>query len=231
MAAKAVVLVSGGLDSATALATARDEGFACYVLSFDYGQRHVKELEAARAVARSMSVLDHVILKIDLRQFGGSALTSDAAVPKARSMDEIGTGIPITYVPARNTIFLAFALGYAEVLGAFDIFIGANCLDYSGYPDCRPEYLVAFEQLANLATKAGVEGQGRFRVHAPLLHLHKDAIIRRGLELGVDYGLTWSCYDPTPLGLACGSCDSCQLRREAFARVGVPDPIRYAPGR
>jgi 7-cyano-7-deazaguanine synthase len=227
MASKAVVLVSGGLDSATALAVARAEGFACHALSFDYGQRHAQELDAARSVAGSMGVVDHIVLKIDLRQFGGSALTSDAAVPKARTMDEIGTGIPITYVPARNTIFLAFALGYAEVLGAFDIFIGANCLDYSGYPDCRPEFLCAFEQLANLATKAGVERHGKFRVHAPLLQLPKDEIIRRGLELGVDYGLTWSCYDPTAAGLACGACDSCQLRLKAFARVGVPDPIRY----
>jgi 7-cyano-7-deazaguanine synthase len=228
MAAKAVVLLSGGLDSATSLAIARAQGFDCYALSFDYGQRHARELDAARPVARAMGVLDHIVLKIDLRQFGGSALTSDAAVPKARTMDEIGTGIPITYVPARNTIFLAFALGYAEVLGAFDIFIGANCLDYSGYPDCRPEFLAAFEGLANLATKAGVEGRGTFRVHAPLLQLRKDEIIRRGLELGVDYGLTWSCYDPTPLGLACGMCDSCQLRREAFSRMGITDPLPYA---
>jgi 7-cyano-7-deazaguanine synthase len=227
MSKKAVVLVSGGLDSATALAVAQAEGFACHALSFDYGQRHAKELEAARALACSMNAADHVVLKFDLRQFGGSALTSDTAVPKARTMDEIGTGIPITYVPARNTIFLAFALGYAEVLGAFDIFIGANCLDYSGYPDCRPEYLAAFEQLANLATKAGVEGQGRFRVHAPLLQLRKDEIIRRGLELGVDYSRTWSCYDPTRDGLSCGSCDSCRLRLDAFSRVGLPDPIRY----
>ena len=231
MAKRAVVLVSGGLDSATALAVARGEGFACYAISFDYGQRHRVELEAARAVARSMGVVDHVVLRIDLRQVGGSALTSDVTVPKARSMEEIGTGIPVTYVPARNTIFLAFALGWAEVLGAFDIFFGANCLDYSGYPDCRPEYLTAFERLANLATKAGVEGAGQFRVHAPLLELRKDEIIRRGLELGVDYSLTWSCYDPTPVGLACGACDSCQLRLEAFVRVGVPDPLRYAERR
>jgi 7-cyano-7-deazaguanine synthase len=228
MASKAVVLVSGGLDSATTLAIARAELFTCHALSFDYGQRHRAELDAARAVARSMGLAGHVVLKIDLRQFGGSALTSKEAVPKSRSMEEIGSGIPITYVPARNTIFLAFALGYAEVLGAFDIFIGANCLDYSGYPDCRPEYLAAFEQLASLATKAGVEGQGRFRVHAPLLHLRKDEIVRRGMELGVDFGLTWSCYDPTPDGLACGACDSCQLRLDAFARAGAADPIRYA---
>jgi 7-cyano-7-deazaguanine synthase len=228
MANKAVVLVSGGLDSATALALARAEGFHCFALSIDYGQRHRVELDAARAVARSMAVADHVVLQIDLRRFGGSALTSELSVPKARSMDEIGTGIPITYVPARNTIFLAFALGWAEVLGAFDVFIGANCLDYSGYPDCRPEYLAAFEHLAILATKAGVEGAGKFHIHAPLLKLRKDEIIRRGLELGVDYSRTWSCYDPTPAGLACGVCDSCQLRLEAFGRVGVADPVRYA---
>ncbi len=224
---KVVVLVSGGLDSATVLAIARADGFECHALSFDYGQRHRRELDAARAVARSLGVTDHRVLRIDLRAFGGSALTADVAVPKARSIDEIGTGIPITYVPARNTIFLAFALGFAETLGTFDIFIGTNCLDYSGYPDCRPAYLSAFEHLANLATKAGVEGRGRFRVHAPLLQLRKDEIIRRGLALGVDYSLTWSCYDPTPAGLACGTCDSCRLRLEAFERVGVTDPARY----
>ncbi|MBI3469652.1 MAG: 7-cyano-7-deazaguanine synthase QueC [Planctomycetes bacterium] len=231
MAKRAVVLVSGGLDSATALAVARAEGFGCYALSFDYGQRHRVELEAARAVARSMGVADHAVIRFDLRQFGGSALTSEIAVPKSRSMKEIDTGIPVTYVPARNTIFLAFALGWAEVLGAFDIFFGANWLDYSGYPDCRPQYLAAFERLASLATKAGVEGAGQFRIHAPLLQLRKYEIIRRGLELGVDYSLTWSCYDPTPAGLACGACDSCQLRLEAFVRVGVPDPLRYAEPR
>ncbi len=227
MQGKAVVLVSGGLDSATVLAIARAEGFECHALSFDYGQRHRKELDAARAVARSMNVTNHRILKVDLREFGGSALTSDDDVPKDRTMAEIGHGIPITYVPARNTVFLSFALGFAEVLGAFDIFFGANCLDYSGYPDCRPEYLTAFEQLANLATKAGVEGRGRFRVQAPLLQLRKNEIIRRGLSLGVDYGLTWSCYDPTPAGLACAACDSCLLRLEAFDRAGVADPVRY----
>jgi 7-cyano-7-deazaguanine synthase len=224
---RAVVLVSGGLDSATVLALARADGFECHALSFDYGQRHRVELEAARKVARAAGVAQHVVLQIDLRQFGGSALTSAAEVPKGRSMDQIGTGIPITYVPARNTIFLGFALGFAEVLDAFDIFIGANCLDYSGYPDCRPEFLAAFERLANLATKAGVEGRGQFRVHAPLLQSRKDEIIRRGLELGVDYGLTWSCYDPTPGGRACGECDSCRLRRDAFVRAGVTDPIAY----
>jgi 7-cyano-7-deazaguanine synthase len=202
-------------------------GFECYALSFDYGQRHRVELEAARAVARKNTVAQHVVLKIDLREFGGSALTSDQPVPRGRTMDEIGTGIPPTYVPARNTVFLSLALGYAEVLGSFDIFVGANCLDYSGYPDCRPEFLTAFEQLANLATKAAVEGRGRFRVHAPLLQMGKDEIIRRGTDLDVDYGLTWSCYDPTPEGLACGACDSCLLRLNAFQRVGIPDPVRY----
>jgi 7-cyano-7-deazaguanine synthase len=228
MAELAVVLVSGGLDSATVLALARSDGFECFALSFDYGQRHHLELEAARKVACAIGAANHIVLRIDLRQFGGSALTSDAAVPKGRTMDQIGTGIPVTYVPARNTIFLAFALGYAEVLGAYHIYIGANCLDYSGYPDCRPEFLAAFEQLANLATKAGVEGLGKFRIHAPLLHMHKDEIIRRGIALGVDYGLTWSCYDPTADGLACGVCDSCRLRLDAFKRVGVPDPVQYS---
>jgi 7-cyano-7-deazaguanine synthase len=227
MAEQAVVLLSGGLDSATVLAMARSQGFECSALSFDYGQRHRLELEAAGAVARACGVRNHVVMRIDLRQLGGSSLTSDTAVPKFRSIEQIGTGIPITYVPARNTIFLAFALGYAEVLQAFHIFIGANCLDYSGYPDCRPEYLAAFEQLANLATKAGVEGRGKFRIHAPLLHMRKDEIIQRGIGLGVDYSVTRSCYDPTADGLACGACDSCQLRLDAFKRVGIPDPIRY----
>jgi 7-cyano-7-deazaguanine synthase len=230
MTAKAVVLVSGGLDSTTVLAMARGQGFRCHALSFDYGQRHQRELDAARQVADSLGVDEHRVIRFNLREMGGSALTTAAQVPKARTIEQIGAGIPSTYVPARNTIFLAFALGWAEVLEAWDIFMGANCVDYSGYPDCRPEYLAAFEQLANLATKASVEGSGRFRVHAPLLHWHKHEIIRRGLELGIDYGLTWSCYDPTSAGLACGTCDSCQLRREAFARVGMPDPIAYAPG-
>ena len=228
MTDKAIVLVSGGLDSTTLLAICRANGFECHALSFDYGQRHRLELEAARTAGRAFGVRSHVVLQIDLRQFGSSSLTSDTAVPKLRSMEEIGTGIPVTYVPARNTIFLSFALGYAEVLEAFDIFIGANCLDYSGYPDCRPEYLAAFEQLANLATKAGVEGRGKFHIHAPLLQMRKDEIIRRGIELGVDYSLTWSCYDPTADGLACGTCDSCQLRLDAFKRVGISDPARYS---
>lgn len=227
MARNAVVLVSGGLDSATTLAVAKAEGYCCHALSFDYRQRHRRELQAAQTVAQSIGVAQHVVLRIDLSQLGGSALISDTPVPKARTMDDIGSGIPITYVPARNTVFLAFALGWAEVLGAFDIFIGANCLDYSGYPDCRPEYLAAFERLAKLATKAGVEGPEQFRIHAPLLQLHKDQIIRRGLELGVDHSLTWSCYDPAPGDLACGQCDSCRLRLDGFARAGLKDPIAY----
>jgi 7-cyano-7-deazaguanine synthase len=228
MSRKAVVLISGGLDSTTALAIAMSEGYECFALSFDYGQRHKIELDRAQVVAQQLGALRHVILSIDLRQFGGSSLTSDECVPKARTLEEIGTGIPVTYVPARNTIFLALALGYAEVSNAFDIFIGANCLDYSGYPDCRPEYLRAFENLANLATKASVEGKGQFRIHAPLLQLRKDEIILRGLRLGVDYSMTWSCYDPQPGNLACGTCDSCQLRRDAFNRLGMQDPMRYA---
>jgi 7-cyano-7-deazaguanine synthase len=227
---KAVVLLSGGLDSTTALAEARTAGFACHALTIAYGQRHAMESEAARRVAQALGVERHVELTIDLRAFGGSALTADLPVPKDRSDEQIATGIPITYVPARNTVFLALALAWAETLGAFDIFLGVNCLDYSGYPDCRPEYLTAFETLANLATKAGVEGAGRFRIHAPLLRLTKAQIIERGLALGVDYGLTHSCYDPTPEGLACGRCDSCRLRRAAFAALGRTDPAAYAPG-
>jgi 7-cyano-7-deazaguanine synthase len=225
---KAVVLLSGGLDSATALAEALAEGFETYALTVLYGQRHAVEREAARRVARALGVARHVEQQIDLRAFGGSALTDDLDVPKDRSAGEMTAGIPITYVPARNTVFLALALAWAETLGAFDLFVGVNCVDYSGYPDCRPEYLHAFETLANLATKAGVEGTGRFRVHAPLLMLTKDQIIRRGLELGVDYGLTHSCYDPAPDGRACGRCDSCRLRLEAFAKLGLTDPVAYA---
>jgi 7-cyano-7-deazaguanine synthase len=225
---KAVVLLSGGLDSATALAEARAAGFSTYALTLGYGQRHAIEVEAARRVARSLGVRRHVELSIDLRAFGGSALTDHLDVPKNRSAESISDGIPITYVPARNTVFLSLALGWAETLGAFDLFVGVNCVDYSGYPDCRPEFLRAFENLANLATKAGVEGQGRFQVHAPLLTMTKEQIIKRGLELGVDYSLTHSCYDPTPEGWSCGRCDSCLLRRAAFEAVGIPDPIRYA---
>jgi 7-cyano-7-deazaguanine synthase len=225
----AVVLLSGGLDSATALALAREAGFECHALTVRYGQRHAVEIEAARRVARAMGVANHVELEIDLRRFGGSALTSDGSVPKDRTDEAMTQGIPVTYVPARNTVFLALSLAWAETLGAFDIWIGVNCVDYSGYPDCRPEYLRAFEALANLATRAGVQGEGRFRIHAPLLTLTKDEIIERGRALGVDYALTHSCYDPSPAGLSCGRCDACQIRRSAFDRLGFPDPIGYVP--
>ena len=224
----AVVLLSGGLDSATSLAIAVRDGYTPHALSFRYGQRHEIELAAAGRVAEQAGVKSHVIATIDLRAFGGSALTSDALeVPKDRSPSEMGDGIPVTYVPARNTIFLGFALAYAETLPAADIFIGVNALDYSGYPDCRPEYIAAFERLANLATKAGIEGTQKMRIHAPLLHLSKREIVATGLRLGVDYSLTWSCYEPAPGGLACGRCDSCQLRLRGFAENGVVDPIRY----
>ncbi len=223
--ARAVVLLSGGLDSTTALAVARSRGFATYALSFRYGQRHQVELESARRVAQVLGVVEHVIADIDLRVFGGSALTADIAVPKGRSHDAMGEGIPVTYVPARNTIFLSFALAWAEVLDAHDIFIGVNALDYSGYPDCRPAFIEAFERMANLATKAGVEGRQQLRIHAPLIQLSKAAIIRTGTDLGVDYGLTSSCYDPAPDGCPCGSCDSCQLRAKGFDEAGLPDPL------
>ncbi len=222
----AVVLLSGGLDSTTVLAIAQREGYAVHGLSFRYGQRHQHELEAAARIATAANVESHVILDIDLRAFGGSALTADIDVPKDRPDD--GT-IPVTYVPARNTIFLSFALGLAEVRGADDIFVGVNSLDYSGYPDCRPEYIEAFEAMANLATKAGVEG-ARLRIQTPLMQMTKEQIIRRGLELGVDYAQTHSCYDPDGDGLACGHCDSCVLRRRGFAAAGVADPTAYAPG-
>jgi 7-cyano-7-deazaguanine synthase len=224
---KAVVLLSGGLDSTTALAVARSRGFACYALSVDYGQRHRVELDRAAAVAKALGAVEHRVVKLDLRQIGGSALTADIAVPKDRGDAEIGHGVPVTYVPARNTILLGLALGYAEVVGAFDLFIGANVLDYSGYPDCRPEFLAAFESLANLATKAGTEGAGKFRVHSPLLKMTKAEIIREGVKLGVDYGLTLSCYDPDATGRACGRCDSCLLRKKGFAEAGVTDPTQY----
>ncbi len=226
MTKKAVVLYSGGLDSTTCLAIARSEGFEPYAMSFAYGQRHQTELEVARTNARGMGAVEHLVAEFDLRKVGGSALTADIAVPK----EGVGSDIPVTYVPARNTIFLSFALGWAEVLGAFDIFIGVNALDYSGYPDCRPEYIAAFEAMANLATKAGVEGTGRFTIHTPLIHLSKAEIIMKGLALGVDYGRTHSCYDPTPEGLACGLCDSCRLRLKGFAEAGVTDPVRYVEG-
>jgi 7-cyano-7-deazaguanine synthase len=224
----AVVLLSGGLDSATTLAIARARGYSCHALSFRYGQRHAAELASAQAVARHLGVAEHRIIEIDLRAFGGSALTADLPVPKDRDETARAGGIPVTYVPARNTIFLAYALGAAEVLGATDIFLGVNAVDYSGYPDCRPEFVEAFERLANVATKAGVEGR-RMTIHAPLLALTKRDIIARGLELGVDFGMTLSCYDPAPEGLACGRCDACLLRLEGFRQLGRPDPARYAP--
>jgi 7-cyano-7-deazaguanine synthase len=227
VAQPAIVLLSGGLDSSTTLAVAKAEGFDVHALSFRYGQRHEVELQAARRMASSFGITKHIVMDIDLRQFGGSALTSEIEVPKSRSAKEIGSGVPITYVPARNTIFLSFALAWAEVLGAHDIFIGVNALDYSGYPDCRPEFIAAFEHLANLATKAGVEDKARFTIHAPLLELTKAEIIRLGMKLGVDYSLTVSCYDPSPDGEACGECDSCQLRQKGFQEAGFEDPIPY----
>jgi 7-cyano-7-deazaguanine synthase len=223
---KAVVLLSGGLDSATTLAIAQSEGYRTYALSFSYGQRHAWELEAARRVAASMDVAEHRIAEIDLRVFGGSALTADIEVPKGRATEEMAHGIPVTYVPARNTIFLSFALAWAEVLGADDIFLGVNALDYSGYPDCRPEYVAAFEKMANLATKAGVEGRQKLKIHTPLIALTKAQIIARGIGLGVDYSLTSSCYDPGPKGAPCGQCDSCLLREKGFRENGMEDPLR-----
>jgi 7-cyano-7-deazaguanine synthase len=232
MSRRAVVLLSGGLDSATTLAIARSAGHECHALSFDYGQRHDRELESARRVAAALGAKEHLVLRLDLRLIGGSALTANIEVPKRRSAEEIAGGIPITYVPARNTIFLSLALAWAEVLGAHDIFIGVNALDYSGYPDCRPEFIEAFERLANLATKAGVEGRRGFTIHTPLIRMTKKEILRTGLELGVDYGLTLSCYDPDDAGVACGRCDACRLRLKGFAELGLPDPARYrAPGR
>jgi 7-cyano-7-deazaguanine synthase len=224
---RAVVLLSGGLDSATVLAIARSQGFECYALSFDYGQRHLWELEAAKRVAASIGVAGHRIAAIDLCAFGGSALTADIEIPKGRATAEMAHGIPVTYVPARNTIFLAFALAWAEVLGSSDIFIGVNALDYSGYPDCRPEFIEAFEKMANLATRAGVESRQALKIHTPLIALTKAQIIRRGIELGVDYGLTSSCYDPSPTGEPCGQCDSCLLRRKGFRENAIEDPLRY----
>jgi 7-cyano-7-deazaguanine synthase len=226
---RAVVLLSGGLDSATACAAARADGFECYALSFDYGQRHERELESARRVAAALGAKEHLVLRLDLRAIGGSALTADIPVPKGRSQDAMGSGIPVTYVPARNTIFLSHALAWAEVLESHDIFIGVNALDYSGYPDCRPEYIEAFERMANLATKAGVEGTSRLRIHTPLISLSKAEIIQRGASLGVDFGLTWSCYEPQPDGRICGLCDSCLLRRKGFSEAGLSDPLSAAP--
>lgn len=223
----AILLLSGGLDSATTAAIARAEGFSLYALSFDYGQRHRFELAAAERVAKCMGVERHITQRIDLAAFGGSALTAAIAVPKGRDEATMSAGIPITYVPARNTVFLSFALAFAEVTGAADIFIGVNAVDYSGYPDCRPEFIAAFEQLANLATKAGVEGTARFRIHTPLISLTKAQIIRRGLELGVDYSLTHTCYDPDLRGHACGKCDACVLRHNGFAELGLEDPALH----
>lgn len=224
----AVVLVSGGLDSATTLAIARRQGFACHALTVRYGQRHAAELEAARRVARSLGAVRHVEVTVDLRSIGGSALTADIEVPKDRPHEAIAEGIPVTYVPARNTVFLSLALAYAEAHDLFDIFIGVNALDYSGYPDCRPEFIHQFERLAQVATKAGVEGRGTFRIHTPLIAMTKREIILEGARLGVDFGWTHSCYDPLPDGTACGRCDSCRLRLKGFAEAGLTDPIRYA---
>lgn len=226
--AKAVVLISGGLDSATVLAIAKNREYGCYGLSFDYGQRHRLELEAAGRIAEKAECLDHRVMHIDLAGIGGSALTSDAEVPRDGPHRQGEQGIPVTYVPARNTIFLSCALAWAEVLGACDIFIGVNAVDYSGYPDCRPEYIRAYEKTANLATRASVEDGRKIRIQAPLMHLRKADIIRQGLALGVDYALTRSCYDPTPEGLACGACDACRLRKKGFAEAGCRDPIPYA---
>jgi len=223
----AVVLLSGGLYSATTAAIAHADGFRLFALSVDYGQRHRFELEAARRVAESLGAERHVIASVGLDQFGGSALTDQIDVPLDREDDEMARGIPVTYVPARNTVFLSLALGYAEVIGAADLFIGVNAVDYSGYPDCRPEFIAEFEKLANLATKAGVEGTLSFRVHAPLIHMTKAEIIRRGSELGIDYGLTHSCYAPNGEGMACGRCDACHLRLKGFAEAGLTDPIAY----
>jgi 7-cyano-7-deazaguanine synthase len=223
----AVVLLSGGLDSTTTLAMAQSQGFEVYALTFQYGQRHAAEIEAAKRIAARFGVNRHLLVPIDLRLFGGSALTSELPVPKGRDLDAIGHGIPVTYVPARNTIFLSYALAWAEVLESSDIFIGVNVLDYSGYPDCRPEYIEAYQRMANLATKAGVEGRQRLTIHTPLIRLTKAEIIKKGMELGVDYRETVTCYDPSPAGEACGQCDACLLRRKGFADNGIPDPTVY----
>jgi len=224
---KAVVLLSGGVDSATTLAIAKNHGYEIYALSFRYGQRHQVELDAAMRVVRHFKVAKHLIVDIDLRVIGGSALTSDIAVPKSRKVDKTGKNIPITYVPARNTIFLSYALAWAEVIGANDIFIGVNAMDYSGYPDCRPEYIAAYEKMANLATKAAVSGKQKIIINVPLIEMSKAQIIQKGVELGVDFSLTHSCYDPTPQGRACGECDSCLLRLKGFRDVGMSEPIKY----
>ncbi len=224
---QAVVLLSGGLDSTTCVAIAKMRGFDVVALSFDYGQRHTQELAAAARVAKVMGLEKHVTAKIDLRVFGGSALTDNIEVPKGRSGTEMAEDIPVTYVPARNTIFLSFALAFAETQGASDIFIGVNALDFSGYPDCRPEYIAAYEKMANLATKSGVEGEGNIKIHTPLIDMTKADIVRKGLSLGVDYGLTTSCYDPAPDGISCGQCDACHLRLKGFREAGMSDPVAY----
>jgi 7-cyano-7-deazaguanine synthase len=227
---KAVVLLSGGLDSTTTLAIAKVQGFDVHAMTFRYGQRHEAEIEASRRVASRLGVVEHVVVEIDLRMFGGSALTADIAVPKGRAPSDMGQGIPITYVPARNTIFLSFALAWAEVLKSQDIFIGVNALDYSGYPDCRPEYIAAYQSMANLATREGVEGRQKLQIHTPLISLTKAQIIRRGMDLGIDYGITSTCYDPGPMSEACGKCDACRLRLKGFAENGVSDPAPYVAG-
>ena len=224
---KAVVLLSGGLDSTTTLAIAKNEGYTIYAITFEYGQRHQFELEAARRVAARENVVQHIVVQFDLRTFGGSALTSNIAVPKGRDLTQMNHDIPVTYVPARNTIFLSFALAWAETLGSDDIFLGVNALDYSGYPDCRPEYIEAYETMANLATKSGVEGRQKLKIHTPLIDLTKGQIVKKGLELGVDYSVTSTCYDPSPAGEACGQCDACLLRLKGFAENELADPIRY----
>jgi 7-cyano-7-deazaguanine synthase len=226
-ARRAVVLLSGGLDSTTTLAIAKSEGFQPYAMSFRYGQRHQFEIQAAQRIAKCMGVVEHVIVDIDLRVFGGSALTSDIPVPKGRSVGEMSKGIPVTYVPARNTIFLSFALAWAEVLASSDVFIGVNAVDYSGYPDCRPEYIKAYQEMANLATKAGIEGRQKLSIHTPLIQLTKGQIIGCGLKLGVDYSLTNTCYEPTQEGVACGNCDACIIRLKGFAENGISDPVPY----
>jgi 7-cyano-7-deazaguanine synthase len=224
---KAVVLLSGGLDSTTVAAIARQQGYAVYALSFDYGQNHKLELESAARVAQGLGLAQHAVVKVDLRSFGGSALTSDTPIPKHRTADDIGNGVPVTYVPARNTVFLSLALAWAETLGATDIFVGVNALDYSGYPDCRPEFITAFERMANLGTKIGTEGGARIRIHAPLISMTKKEIVETGLSLGVDYSITTTCYDPSSAGEACGACDACLLRLKGFEQAGVADPARY----
>lgn len=224
---KAVILLSGGLDSSTVIAMAKHEGYDLYAMSFDYGQRHLFELEAARKIAHAFGAKEHLVIKTDLTRIGGSALTGDISVPKDRNMEALAGDIPITYVPARNTIFLSYALAWSEVLNSPNIFLGVNAIDYSGYPDCRPEYIHAFEHMANLATKAGVEGSHTLQIHTPLIQMTKADIIRKGIELGVDYALTHSCYDPDTEGNACGRCDSCLLRKKGFADAGVKDPTRY----